>query len=128
VANYCRPKPNRLFLLQQYALAEDIPSSVANSLSRFSPEPETITIRFAGWQDSEFIRRESEFAIGYGYIRQDSEFAIGYGYPKPAFKQEPDTDKDIRNAFLDISRIQTLGKSCTLHNHLFSRCERILIF
>jgi len=61
-------------------------------------------------------------------MRQDSEFAIGYGYPKPAFKQEPDKDKDIRNTFLDISRIQTLGKSCTLHNHLFSRGERILIF
>jgi len=48
-------------------------------------------------------------------IRQDSEFATGYGYPKTAFKGEPDTDPDIRNAFIDISRIQTFGKSCTLH-------------
>ena len=31
----------------------------------------------------------------------------------------PDTDKDIRNSFLDISRIQTLGKSCKWM-HLFS--------
>jgi len=37
-------------------------------------------------------------------IRQDSEFATGYGYPKTAFKREP----DIRNGFIDISRIQTL--------------------
>jgi len=42
-------------------------------------------------------------------IRQNSEFATGYGYPKTAFKREPDTDPDIRNAF--ISRIQTFGKS-----------------
>jgi len=34
-------------------------------------------------------------------IRQDSEFSIGYGYPKTAFKREPDTDKNIRNIFLD---------------------------
>jgi len=50
-------------------------------------------------------------------IRQHSEFATGYGYPKTAFKREPDTDPDIRNGFIDISRIQTFGKSCTLHNH-----------
>jgi len=52
-------------------------------------------------------------------IRQDSEFATGYGYPKSAFKREPDTDPDIQPAFIDISRIQTFGKSCTLHNHSF---------
>ena len=52
-------------------------------------------------------------------IRQDSEFATGYGYPKTPLKREPDTDPDIRNAFIDISRIQTFGKSCTLHNHSF---------
>jgi len=52
-------------------------------------------------------------------IRQDSEFATGFGYPKTAFKRETDTDKDIRNAFVNISRIQTFGKSCTLHNHSF---------
>ena len=52
-------------------------------------------------------------------IRQDREFATGYGYPKTAFKREPDTDPDIRNAFRDISRIQIFGKSCTLHNHSF---------
>jgi len=50
-------------------------------------------------------------------IRQDSEFATGYGYPKTAFKREPETDPDIRNAFIDISRIQNFGKSCTLHNY-----------
>jgi len=53
-------------------------------------------------------------------IRKDSEFAIGYGYPKTALKRDLNMDKDIRNAFLDISRIQTLGKSCTLHRHLLS--------
>jgi len=53
-------------------------------------------------------------------IRQHNEFAIGYGYPKTAFKREPETDPDIRNGFIDISRIQTFGKSCTLHNHSFS--------
>jgi len=52
-------------------------------------------------------------------IRQDSEFATGDGYPKTAFKLKPDTDPDIRNAFVDISRMQTFGKSCTLHNHSF---------
>jgi len=49
--------------------------------------------------------------------RQDSEFATGYGYPKSALKREQDMDPDIRNAFIDISRIQNFGKSCTLHNH-----------
>ena len=49
-------------------------------------------------------------------IRKDSEFGIGYGYPKTAFKLEPETDPDIRNAFTDISKIQTFGKSCILHN------------
>jgi len=40
-------------------------------------------------------------------------------YPKTAFKREPDTDPDIRNGFIDISGIQTFGKTCTftLHNH-----------
>ena len=52
-------------------------------------------------------------------IRHDSEFATGYGYPKTAFKRAPDTDPDIRNGFIDIARIQTFGKSCTLHNHSF---------
>ena len=52
-------------------------------------------------------------------IRQDSEFATRYGYPKTAFKWEPDTDPNIRNAFIDTSRIQTFGNSCTLHNHSF---------
>jgi len=35
-------------------------------------------------------------------IREDSEFATGYGYPKSALKRESDTD--IRNAFIDISK------------------------
>jgi len=52
-------------------------------------------------------------------IRQDRKFATGYEYPKTAFKPEPDTDPDIQNAFISISRIQTFGKSCTLHNHSF---------
>jgi len=52
-------------------------------------------------------------------IRQDSEFATGYGYARSAFKRKPGTDLDIRNAFIDILRIQTFGKSCTLHNHSF---------
>jgi len=47
-------------------------------------------------------------------VRLDSKFATGYGYPKTAFKQKPDMDSDIRNAFIDISRVQTFGKSCTI--------------
>jgi len=43
-------------------------------------------------------------------IRQDSEFATGYGYPKTAFKQKPDTDPDIRNAFIDIRGFRLLEK------------------
>ena len=50
-------------------------------------------------------------------IQQESEFATESGYPETAFKWEPDTD--IRNTFIDISRIQTFRKSCTLHNHSF---------
>jgi len=52
-------------------------------------------------------------------IRKDGEFATGYRYPKTAFKREPDMDPDIRNTFIDISRIRTFGKSCTLQNHSF---------
>ena len=52
-------------------------------------------------------------------IRQVSEFATGSGYPKTAFKWEPDTHPDIRNAFIDISRFQTFGKTCAFHNHSF---------
>jgi len=43
-------------------------------------------------------------------IRQDSEFATRYGYPKTAFKWEPGADPVIRNAFIDVSRIQTFKK------------------
>jgi len=51
-------------------------------------------------------------------IRQDSEFATGYGYLKAVFKRKPDTNKDIRNAFIYISRIQILEKlaHCTIFN------------
>jgi len=52
-------------------------------------------------------------------IWQDSKFATGYRYPKTAYIRGQDTDPDIRNAFIDISRIQNFGKSCTLHNHSF---------
>jgi len=52
-----------------------------------------MTIRFAGWISGRIVSLQ------------------------PAFKLEPDTDTDIRNGFIDISRIQTFGKSCTLHNH-----------
>ena len=71
------------------------------SFPNTSPASEIITIRFAGWISG----------------REDREFATAYGYPKIDFKREPDTDQYIRNAFIDISRIQTFGKSCTLHNH-----------
>jgi len=56
-------------------------------------------------------------------IRQDSEFPPGSGYPKNAFKREPDTD--IRNAFIDISRIQTFEKDahCTIIHLLFSEAS-----
>jgi len=52
-------------------------------------------------------------------IRQDSQLATGYGYPTATFKREPDTEPGIRNAFVDTSRIQTFGNSCTLRNHSF---------
>jgi len=63
--------------------------------------------------------RDDQYLVCQLDIRQDSEFATGYGYPKSALKREPDTEPDIRNAFIDISRIQTFGKSCTSHNHSF---------
>jgi len=61
-------------------------------------------------------------------IRQDSEFATGYGYPKTAFKRESDTDPDIRNAFIDIFRIQTFGKvaHCTIIHLLSSEASFLL--
>ena len=49
--------------------------------------------------------REDHYPVCRLDIQQDSEFATGYGYAKTAFKREPDTDPDIRNAFIDISRI-----------------------
>ena len=61
--------------------------------------------------------RDDHYPVYWLDIRQDSEFATGYGYPKTTFKREPDTD--IRNAFVDILRIQTFGKSCTLRSHSF---------
>jgi len=62
-------------------------------------------------------KRDDHYTVCRLDIRQDSEFATGYGYAKTALKREPDTD--IRNAFIDVSRIQTFGKRCTLHNHSF---------
>ena len=58
-------------------------------------------------------------------IRQDSELATGYGYPKSVLKREPDTDPDIRNAFVDIFRIQTSGKvaHCTIIHLLSSEAS-----
>ena len=53
-------------------------------------------------------------------------FATGYRYAKTDFRQEPDRDMDIRNAFLDILRNQTLGKNCTLFNQSH-RPERLLV-
>ena len=63
--------------------------------------------------------RDDHYPVCWLDIRQDSEFTTGYGYPKTAFKREPDTDPVIRNAFIDVSRIQSFGKSCTLHNDSF---------
>jgi len=53
--------------------------------------------------------RDDHYPVCWLVTRQDIEFETGYGYPKSALKREPDTD--IRNAFIDISRIQTFGKS-----------------
>jgi len=58
-----------------------------------------------------------KFTVHSSLIR--GKFANRYGSPKTAFKEDLDTDKDIWNAFVDILWIQTLGKSCTLHNHWF---------
>jgi len=63
--------------------------------------------------------RDDHYPVCHLDIGKDSEFATGYGYPKTAFKREPDKDPDIQNTFTDISRFQTFGKRCTLHNHSF---------
>jgi len=59
-------------------------------------------------------------------IRQGSEFATGHRYPKTVFKREADTDKGIRNAFIDISRIQTFLENvahCTIIHLLSSEAS-----
>jgi len=56
-------------------------------------------------------------------IQQDSEFATGYGYPKTAFKRQLDMHPDISNAFIDISRIHTFGKNCTIIHLLSSEAS-----
>ena len=56
--------------------------------------PEMITMRFTGWISGRIVS-----------LQPDT-----YN-PKIAFNWQ--TDTDIRNAFIDISRIQTFGKSCT---------------
>ena len=61
--------------------------------------------------------RDDHYLVCQLDIRHDSEFATASGYPKTAFRWEPDTDPDIRNAFIDILKITTFGKSCALHNH-----------
>jgi len=72
------------------------PASYQNKLA------EIITLRFAGWISGRIVSLQPDriskncFQTGTGY---------GQGYPKH---------------FFVILRIQTLGKSCTLHNHLFS--------
>jgi len=58
--------------------------------------------------------RDDHYPVFRLNIRQDSEFATGYGYPKTALKREPDTNPDIRKGFIDVSRIQTFGNSCTI--------------
>jgi len=63
---------------------------------------EMITIRFPGWIFGKIVSLQPDKDI-----------------QKTAFKPEPDTDPDIRNAFINISRIRTFGKSCTLRNHSF---------
>jgi len=58
-------------------------------------------------------------------IRQDSEFATGPGYPKTAFKREPDTDKDIRNAFSLFRGFRLLEKvaHCTIIHFVSSEAS-----
>ena len=71
--------------------------------------------------------RDDHYPVCRLNIRKDSEFATGYGYPKTVFKREPDTDPDIRNGFIDVSRIQTFGNSCTLHNQSSYDYGRVLV-
>jgi len=69
------------------------------------------------WKRRSTHVRDDHYPVCRLDIRQDSEFATGYGYSKTASKREPDMDKDIRNTFLDFSRIQTLEKKaahCTI--------------
>jgi len=62
------------------------------------------------WLARRVSSRDDHYPVCRLDIRQDSEFETGYGYPKTPLKREPDTDPDIRNAFIDISRIQTFEK------------------
>jgi len=54
------------------------------------------------------VSRDDHYPVCQLDIRQDSEFATGSRYRKIAYEWEPDTD--IRNAFIDISKIQTWKK------------------
>jgi len=77
-----------------------------------------ITRMICHWADLYIYHtRDDHYPVCQLDIRKDNEFATGYGYPKTAFKWEP--DPDIRNTFIDISRIHTFGKTCTLHNHSY---------
>jgi len=53
---------------------------------------------------------DDHYPVSWLDIRRNNEFATGYGYPKTDFKRELDTDPYIRNAFIDGLRIQTWKK------------------
>jgi len=66
--------------------------------------------------------RDDQYPVCRLDIRQDSEFATGYGYQKTAFKWEPDTDPDIRNAlsiFREFKLVEKVAR-CTIIHSLFS--------
>jgi len=73
------------------------------------PPPVILNIERA-YQDFCKSAKDDHYPVCRLDIRQDGDFATGSEYPKTAFKREPDTDKDIRNAFIDILRIQTFLK------------------
>ena len=63
---------------------------------------EMITIRFAGWIFGKIVSLQPDKDI-----------------QKLLSNRNRIRNPDIRNAFINISRIRTFGKSCTLRNHSF---------
>ena len=99
-------------LRKQFLVKGDSPTPYQTEVSIRS---EMITIRFDGWTSGRIVSLQPDKDI-----------------QETAFKREPHTDPDIRNAFIDILRIQTFEKVAHrtirfiyyLQKHLFSLLRR----